>query len=57
MPTPRFHIVATLVDTGERFFCFTWCRDEASGLARAQALAVRFDMIDALCDFRAEPIH
>lgn len=54
---PRFNIVATEIETGERFHCFTWCRDALSGIERAKRDAVRFDMADKLTNYRAEPIN
>ena len=41
MLTPRFVIFVETV-TGEIIRAFTWCRDEASGLARARRDAVEF---------------
>jgi len=38
--TPRFRILARKVN-GTEFECFTWTRDEASGIARAHADAAR----------------
>ena len=52
--TPTFQIFAT-DGFGKGFFCFTWCRDAASGIARAKADAIYFGRTD-LRDFRAIPI-
>lgn len=41
MLTPRFVIFVETV-TGEVIRAFTWCRDEASGLARARRDAIEF---------------
>lgn len=41
MLTPRFVIFVETV-TGEIVRAFTWCRDEASGIARARRDAVDF---------------
>jgi hypothetical protein len=51
---PTFQIFAT-DGFGKGFFCFTWCRDAASGIARAKADAIHFGRTD-LRDFRAVPI-
>lgn len=40
----RFRIFAIDASTGEEFECFTWARDEKSGIARAYADAQRFGM-------------
>lgn len=53
----RFTIVATEIATGERFECFTWTRDAASGIERAKRDAVKFGMADKLTDYRAEPVE
>jgi hypothetical protein len=50
----RFRIFATAKD-GAEFFCFSWCRDAASGIERAKADAIKFDRAD-LHDFRAVSI-
>lgn len=54
--TPRFAILATVIETGETFECFTWTRSAESGIARAKADAVRFGHAGKLTDFRAERI-
>ena len=41
MLTPRFVIFVETV-TGEIVRAFTWCRDEASGIARARRDAIEF---------------
>lgn len=41
---PKFRIFATDANTGEEFECFTWTRDEVSGIRRAYADAERFGM-------------
>jgi hypothetical protein len=41
MLTPRFVIFVETV-TGEIIQAFTWCRDEASGLARARRDSIDF---------------
>lgn len=41
MFSPKFKIFAETAE-GETIECFTWTRDEASGLRRAQADAKRF---------------
>ncbi len=51
-----YHIVATVIATGERFWCFTWTRDPASGIARAKTQALLFGWNELLTDYRAEPI-
>jgi hypothetical protein len=55
--TVRFVIVATEIATGERFECFHWTRDAASGVERAKRDAVRFGMAAKLADYRAEPVE
>ena len=54
---PKFIIVATVRDTGERYECFTWTRDAQSGIARAELEARLFGMADKLRNFRAEPVR
>jgi len=48
MFTPRFKIMARKPD-GSEFECFTWTRDEASGIRRAYADAKAFgvEIVDA----------
>lgn len=53
----RFIIVATAITTGERFECFAWTRDAASGIERAKRDAVKFGMADKLTDYKAEPVE
>lgn len=36
MFAPRFIIIKALTSKGEVIDCFTWTRDEASGIARAE---------------------
>ena len=52
--TARFRIFAIDAITGEEFECFTWTRDEASGIRRAYADAERFGM--TVHSVRAEAI-
>lgn len=52
--TARFRIFAIDASTDEEFECFTWTRDEASGIARAHADAQRFGM--TIHSVRAEAI-
>lgn len=40
--TVRFSIMARRADNGEVFECFTWTRDEASGIRRAYKDAEAF---------------
>lgn len=40
---PRFRIMARKPD-GSEFECFTWTRDEASGIRRAYSDALAFDV-------------
>lgn len=56
MFTVRFVIVATVIATGERFECFRWTRDAASGIGAAKLRAQDFGMADKLTDFRAEAV-
>lgn len=56
MFTVRYIIVATVIETGERFECFRWTRDAASGIGIAKLQAVDFGMADKLTDFRAEAV-
>lgn len=52
----RYVIVATVIATGERFECFRWTRDAASGIGVAKLQAVDFGMANQLTDFRAEAV-
>lgn len=44
MLTPRFVIFVETI-TGEVIRAFTWCRDEASGIARARRDAQDFNVV------------
>ena len=55
MIAARFTITARQPN-GERFECFRWCRDAASGIARAEREAREMGLND-LSDFQAEPIE
>lgn len=52
--TARFRIFAIDAITGEEFECFTWTRDEASGIARAYVDAQHFGI--TIHSVRAEAI-
>lgn len=51
---PRFVIFVETI-AGEIIRAFTWCRDEASGIARARRDAVEFDVTPVR--IWAEPIE
>jgi len=48
-------IIADEIETGKRFFCFTWTRDPQDGIERAKRDAKVFGMDGKLTNFRAEP--
>lgn len=48
MLVPRF-IIFVETSTGQIIQAFTWCRDEASGLARARRDAIKFGYGSLTC--------
>lgn len=53
MYPPRFIIFVETI-TGDIIRAFTWCRDEASGIRRAEIQAREFDVVPAR--IWAEPV-
>ena len=50
------YLITAVDQSDQRIECFTWTRDAASGIERAQTDALHFDRPD-LHDFQAEKIH